>query len=137
MPRKQKTEVVKSDDEQDPHPLMRPTVRSTVGRALERAYNRLAFDVEDWVNESRATAQAAAISGDFDAAHKFYEMLGKSIGAVQDPKSQHLHVHAGAMMPVQEMSNDELMERRQILMQQKEREERQAQEIGELGDILK
>lgn len=132
---KSKTTIIKSDDEQDQHPLMRPTVRSTVGRALERAYNRLAFDVEDWILESRATAQAAAISGDFDAAHKFYEMLGKSIGAVQDPKSQHLHVHSN--VPVQEMSDDELLQRRQQLIQQKERDDKRLEVEAMLGDILK
>jgi len=133
-------EVIKVNDqdqmEENLHPMQRPTIRSTVGRALEKAYNRLSFDTEDWLVEMRATGQAAALSGEFGDSYKFYELLGRAIGAVSDPgQQQHLHLHNQAVR-VEEMSTDELMARREMLMNQQSKEQAKLDIDNQLGGII-
>lgn len=124
------------DDDDNIHPLQRPNIRSTVGRALEKAYNRLAFDTEDWLMEMRATGQAAALSGEFGDSFKFYELLGRAIGAVADPASQqHLHLH-NQPARVEEMSTEELLARREALMAQQAREQAKQDIDDQLSTIL-
>ena len=130
-------EVIKLNmSEDDIHPLQRPSIRSTVGRALEKAYNRLSFDTEDWLMEMRATGQAAALSGEFGDSFKFYELLGRAIGAVSDPAAQqHVHLH-NQPARVEEMSTDELLARRSVLMAQQAKEQAKQDFDNQLSDIL-
>ena len=131
-----KTEVIKGSDGDDEHPIMRKSVRSSVGRGLDRAINNISFGVQEWLEEMRSTAQAATVSGDFDASFKFYEALGKSLGAIQDPKAQHLHVHANSTQDVQQMSTEEINERRAVLLRQKQADDEKATLDAQLSDIL-
>ena len=127
---KHKTSLIKAgaEDEEDMHPLQRPSIRSTVGRGLDRALNNIQFGIEEWIEETRAIGQSAAVAGDFDSSFKFYESLGKAVGAIQDPKAQHLHVHT-PISQVQEMSTEELHERRAMLTKQRDAEDAKALEI--------
>jgi len=131
-----KTEVIKSGDGDDEHPIMRQSVRATVGRSLDRALNNISFGIEEWTQEMRSTAQAATVSGDFDASFKFYEALGKSMGAIQDPKAQHLHVHANSTADVQQMSTEEINERRAVLMRQQKADDDKKLLDAQLADLM-
>lgn len=92
-------------------PLSRPEVGNPVARALRKAFEKPRLDAVTWLEEVRAIGQAAAISREFNAATKCYEMIAPSLGVMTkqtEVASQHLHLHNAE--DIHELSPQELRE---------------------------
>lgn len=117
-------------------PELRPALKELVANRMATVLSRAEFELQDWINEVRALAQAATMDGSFSTALDAYKVLGRHMGANIDGSpqtaSQHVHFHGSEGEPVKEATREEIANRlAHIRQQQAEAEQSNVNELLE------